>query len=237
VNSPPDHQLTDFGEIPDPLARSPVRDADAPGRVLRLPQLETAPERAVIRRRRLAALAASAAWFASHLLVYGVRGDLAELPAPYIAAQVLLPFLVAAASLAVALSSGRLGLGAKVGLVSGLAILGPTAFALIALGAPPPRIVTDEAASLLGMLVCFDITVAWAAVPLLALALALRGAFPAAARCRSALVGASAGLFSGAIMNLHCANVAPVHVLLGHGLPVVIAAVAGALLLVAIARA
>jgi hypothetical protein len=38
-------------------------------------------------------------------------------------------------------------------------------------------------------------------------------------------------------MNLHCSNIAPMHVLLGHGLPVAIAALVGALVLAALARA
>lgn len=237
MSDPPERDLTAFDDVPDPLARFPRREADAQHRALSLPRLEPAPERATVRRRRLIALAASAAWVLAHLLVYGVREDLAELSALYLSAQVLLPFVVGAISLFVAFASGRLGLGAKIGFVSALAILGPATFALIALGAPPPRVVSGEDGSLLGIFVCFDITVAWAAIPLLAAALTLRGAFPTASRWRSALVGAGAGLFAGATMNLHCSNVAPVHVLLGHGLPVVIAALVGALVLAALSRA
>jgi hypothetical protein len=237
MSDPPERELTSFDDVPDPLARSSHPEADARRSVLRLPRLEAAPERATVRRRRLVALAASAAWIGAHLFIYGVREDLAELPALYLSAQVLLPFVVGTISLFVAFASGRLGLGAKIGFVSALAILGPATFALIALGAPPPHLVPDEAGSLLGIFVCFDITVAWAAIPLLAAALTLRGAFPTASRWRSALVGAGAGLFAGATMNLHCSNIAPVHVLLGHGLPVAIAALVGALVLAALARA
>ena len=84
---------------------------------------------------------------------------------------------------------------------------------------------------------CFDITIAAVAVPLLCAAITLRGAFAAGARWRSALVGAGIGLFAGATMNLHCPNVAPGHMLLGHGLAVVVAAALGALALVLRARA
>lgn len=65
----------------------------------------------------------------------------------------------------------------------------------------------------------------------------LVGAFAAGARWRSALVGAGIGLFAGATMNLHCPNVAPAHLLLGHSLPVVVAALLGALVLALRARA
>ena len=59
----------------------------------------------------------------------------------------------------------------------------------------------------------------------------LPGAFATSVRWRSALVGAAIGLFAGATMNLHCPNVAPLHVLMGHGLPVVVATLLGALVL------
>jgi len=184
-----------------------------------------------VRNRRVAALAGSAAWLLTHLVVYGIRADFQGLPAPYVAAQILLPFLVATSSLLVALSYGKRGLGAKIGLVSGLSLLGPLAFCLVAFGAPIPRLTAPDESSVLGMLVCFDITVAWTAVPLLCAALTLPGAFAAGVGWRSALVGAAVGLFAGATMNLHCPNVAPVHVLIGHGLPVIVATLLGAFVL------
>jgi hypothetical protein len=169
------------------------------------------------------------------LAVYGIRTDLTGLPLTYVAAQIALPVLLATGSLVVALGSGKLGLGLKIGLVSTLAILGPVSFCVIALGAPIPRVA--EPGTLIDTVLCFDITVAWVAVPLLCAAITLRGAFAAGARWRSALVGAGIGLFAGATMNLHCPNVAPAHMLLGHGLAVVVAAVLGALALVLRARA
>jgi hypothetical protein len=224
VNNPSDHPLAEpFGDIPDPV---PV--AKAPPR---LPELGASPERAQVRRRRTAALVGSVAWLAMHLAVFGVRTDLPRLPLGYVVAQILLPFGVAVLTLVVALGSGRFGLGVRIGLVSSLALLGPASFALIAAGAPVPGEVPAGVASLLGILLCFDITFAWAAVPLLLAALTLRGAFAASTRWRSALVGAGAGLFAGATMNLHCPNTAPLHMLLGHGVPVVGATFAGALLL------
>lgn len=232
MSTPPDDDLlARLGDIPDPgdLARGPLPP-------LRVPSID-APARTVVQQRRVLALVASVAWLGAHLVVYGVRPDLRQLPALYVAAQIALPFLTALVSVFVGLASGKLGLGLRVGLVSVLTVLGPTAFALIALGAPVPSVVPDGAGSLIGMLVCFDITVAWAAVPLLFAALAYRGAFPAAARWRSALVGAGAGLFAGAVMNLHCPNLAPAHMLFGHGLPVILATLAGALLLARRARA
>jgi hypothetical protein len=219
-----------FGEIPDPLAPRGTPPVSRP------PVLDEAPQRTLTRQRRLLALTGSIAWLAAHLVVYGIRSDLGELSVPYLAAQIFLPFLVASGSLAVALGPGKLGLGLKITLIAALAVLGPITFCLIALGAPVPRAVSDGGA-LLPIFVCFDITVAWAAVPLLLAALSLRGAFAAGARWRSALVGAGVGLAAGATMNVHCPNVAPAHMLFGHGLPVLVATLLGAAFLTYRSRA
>jgi hypothetical protein len=230
VSSPTDPEFAALlSEIPDPAASA------GPAAPLELPRLPGAPTRQVVRGRRAAALIGGLAWLAVHLAVYGIRTDLAGLPFTYVAAHIVLPVLLATGSLVVALGSGKLGLGLKIGLVSTLAILGPASFCVIALGGPSPRV--PEPATLVDTLLCFDITVAWVAVPLLCAAITLRGAFAAGARSRSALVGAGIGLFAGATMNLHCPNVAPAHMLLGHGLAIVVAAVLGALVLVLRARA
>jgi len=227
VTSPPaPDPSTPFGEIPDPSF-----GASSSRSTLGLLELADSPTRSVVRKRRLAALTGSAIWLISHLAVYGIRSDFRQLTAPYVAAQIILPLLVAVISLFAALAHGRLGLGSRIGLICGLALLGPFAFCLLALATPAPDAADLQATSLLGIFVCFDITVAWTTVPLLAAALTLPGAFAAGAIFRSALVGAAVGLFSGATMNLHCPNGAPIHVLMGHGLPVVIATILGALVL------
>ena len=227
MSSPADPPLAEtFGDIPDPLS-----GANPPAPPMRLPELAPSPERGLVRKRRVAALIGSLAWVGAHLVVFGIRKDLAQLPFLYVAAQVLLPFSLAVLALVVALARGKLGLGVRLGLVSSLAVIGPASFVLIAGGTPVPTEVPAGVATLIGMLLCFDITFAWAAVPLVLGALTLRGAFAAATRWRSALVGAGAGLFAGATMNLHCPNLAPSHMLLGHGLPVVFATLGGAFLL------
>lgn len=219
--------VPDFTDVPDPLA---VRVADQPS-VRSVPLDATAPNRASTRRRRLAALALSSAWLAAHLLVFGVRSDFASLPGAYVFVQVGLPWLLALAALALALRAGRFGLGARIGAVAGLAGLGPLAFWAMAAGAPSPHSAAPGDASLLGVLVCLDITLAWIAVPLLAAALCLRCAFPAASSARSALVGAACGLLAGGVMNLHCPNVDRIHMSFGHGIPVLVAVLVGAIIM------
>jgi hypothetical protein len=216
-------QLAEIPELPPPNSPPASQVSQRP------PSLPVAPTRALLRRRRVTALVGSLAWLGVHLAVYGVRSDLHELPPPYVVAQIVLPVAVASGSLYVALDRGRFGLGRKVGLISALALLGPASYCALALMAPPPHV--PEFGSWVDTFLCFDLTAVWVAVPLVCATVALRNAFVAGARWRSALVGAAVGLFAGATMNLHCPNVAPVHMLLGHGLAVVIATMLGALAL------
>lgn len=223
-----------MNQIPDPA--SGAAPANEP-RDLRLPP-GSPPTRRSARGRRWAAVGASLAWLAAHLAVYGVRQDFGQLSPAYIAAQIVLPVAFGACCLVVALAPGKLGLGLGVGLVSTMALLGPLLFWVLALGMPVPY---ASAGSPLGFwvssMLCLDITLAWAAAPLLVVALATRRAFATQAVGRSALLGAALGLLSGAAINLHCPNVDPWHMLAGHGVPVAVAALVGGLLVVRWARA
>jgi hypothetical protein len=227
--------LSFLNEIPDPVP--PGANERRPDDRLRHPPGD-APTRSVSGRRRTAALCVSLAWLCTHLAIYGIRQDFAQLSAAYIAAQMVLPFVFAAACLIVALAPGKLGLGVGVGLVSVMALLGPASYWVFALGMPMPHASGPDALGFwLGSLLCLDITLAWAAAPLLLVALSLRRAFAAHAAGRSALVGAGLGLLSGAAINLHCPNVDPWHMLTGHGIAVALAVWVGALIVVRWTRA
>jgi len=219
--------LLDLDSIPDPLAES----TDEPLPSLRLAEPQ-APSRAAVGKRRMAALGMSVAWVLGHLWVYGIRTDWELLPPAYVLAQIVLPLSLAAASFGLALSPGRFGLGRSVRWLLMLATIGPLSFWLAALAMPLPRVAESDPSFWVSTFVCLDLTLAWLAVPLAAAAFSLRHAFPTAATWKSALVGGACGLFCGSVMNLHCANVDPAHVSVAHGLPVLIASVLGALLLV-----
>ena len=173
--------------------------------------------------------------------MYGIRSDFARLPAEYVALQIVLPALIGAASLLLAVAPGKLGLGLAVSVVAGFTVLGPLSFwlcaALLNAPHPAPDSLRQSGRFWLGALVCLDITLAWAAAPLLLAALTLRRAFPTGAGWRSGLVGAALGLLSGAAINLHCPNVNQGHMLLGHGIPIVVAALVGGLVVARWARA
>jgi hypothetical protein len=227
--------LSFLKQIPDPL---PAETGEAGGtEPVRAPQ-EASPTRGAIRRRRAAALALSLGWLGAHLAMYGIREDFAGLPAGYIAAQVALPIVFGACCLVVALAPGKLGLGLGVGLITAMALLGPASFWALALAMPVPHSpVPGGLGFWVGSLLCLDITLSFAAAPLLMVALSLRRAFSTGAARRSALVGGALGLLSGAAINLHCTNVDRLHILTGHGLPVLIAALLGAALVVRWTRA
>jgi hypothetical protein len=77
---------------------------------------------------------------------------------------------------------------------------------------------------------CLGITLAAAAFPLVALAVARRGSDPTHPRATGAALGAACGASAGVLVEMWCPVVSPSHVLIGHILPVLVLAVLGALL-------
>jgi hypothetical protein len=215
-----------FTDIPDPVGATAGESPSLPDLVRRL--ATDAPDREQTRRRRRAALVLSLGWLGSHLAVFGLRHDLRQLPPAYLASHVGVPLVLALASLYVATRPGRWGLGWPALWVGALALGGPLSFWVLGAITPAPRLSVHDAKPWLGALVCSDLMLVWMSVPLFAAAVALRGAFVTTAVWRSALVGASVGLASGVTINLHCANVEPFHLVLGHGVPIALASLLGA---------
>jgi hypothetical protein len=77
---------------------------------------------------------------------------------------------------------------------------------------------------------CMLVTSVLAAAPLALGVWAFRHSFVASTRWRGAALGTAAGALAAATMSLACANDGVVHVLLGHGVIMLVGAVAGALL-------
>ena len=220
-------QRPSFNDIPDPIGDT---RADLPGlQALARGLSPNVPDRAQTERRRRAALVLSLVWLLAHLAAVGVRHDLSALPLAYLASQVGAPLLLAAASLHVATRPARSGLGSRRFWVAALTLGGLLSLWGLALLAPPPYPPPHEPRPWLAALVCSELMLAWMSAPLFAAAVALRGAFAATPVWRSALVGASVGSLSGATLNLHCANVAPWHLVLAHGVPIALASSFGAL--------
>lgn len=227
--------LSALNDIPDPLAETATDPAPAASAEPR--PVSGSPTRSQTERRRKAAVALSLAWLFIHLCVLGVRTDFHLLPSAYVAAQVLLPSLFGASCLLIAVAPGKLGLGLGVGLLASLAIIAPASFWALAAGMPVPHRAVTPPSFWVSAFVCLDITLAWAAAPLVLAAFALRHAFATQAAWRSGLVGGGIGLLSGAAINLHCPNVDPAHLLAGHAVPVAVSALLGAFMVARWTRA
>ena len=221
--------MAEFHDIPDFLDGGvpPERGAD------RLPAKKTPPTRAQLRASRRRAAAVSVAWFAVQLAAFGVRPDFAELPGSYLAVMIAAPLAAGLLVLMASLHPGRFGLGLRTPLIVALSFLAPAAFIVAALVMPPP------AAGVHGLmpgLFCLNAILAWTLLPMVAAALVLRRAFASGAVYRSVMVGGGVGLVAGALFAVHCPITEHLHVALGHGGAVAVAALAGGLLLARVTR-
>jgi hypothetical protein len=174
-------------------------------------------------------------WLVAELGVAGIREDLRHVQPSYVLALGVAPAVAGLVCVVAAASPGRMGLGMRVGALAGLAVALPLGFMLSGYALAPPNAPAPEGALEHGVF-CFNMALALATVPLVAAGLALRGAFVAGARWRSALVGAGAGLVVAATSFLRCALSSASHVALGHGGAVVACALLGALVLAPVTR-
>jgi hypothetical protein len=229
--------LSFLSDIPDPAEMPSNQPSDMQGEPLPawLDRLPAAPTRADTTRKRRVALLLSASWVVLHVVVYGLRKDLHRLPIEYILVHVGWPLVLSLALLGVVFARGKTGLGLPTWIFATLAVLGPLSFALATLGVRAP-VGLKEDLSRASVGICFDITFVCAVLPLLAVAWSLRSAFATHSTLRAVLLGAAAGAFSGAMLNLHCENVDPVHMLLGHAGPTFVLAAIAAVVLSRILR-
>jgi hypothetical protein len=219
-----------FADIPDPAGIDAARAGAAPG--LRdaagvVPAMaapsEPSPTRGQAARRRTIALVIGGAGAVGLALTLGLRADLVT---PEVLAQIGLWSLAVPASLLIALrpraggfppgvSAVRIGLVSLLGLFIGLALM-PVDGAHVPLA---PRTVRF----------CLSFG-ALAGLPALAGAgIVLRRAFLNAPVLRGTLVGAVCGLAGSVSIHAHCPVVTSSHVLLAHGLPIVVFGALGAI--------
>lgn len=225
-----DPELPDFTRIPDPWRQSPPPAAfPAP------PPSLVGSTRSESARGRQTALLVAAGWLAAQLGVAGIRGDMGHVHLPYILVLGVAPAMAGLLCVVAAASPGRMGLGMRVGTLAGLAVVLPFGFMLSGYALSPPYPEAPGGAFKHGVF-CFNVALAWTAVPLVAAGLALRGSFVTRAGWRSALVGAGAGLFVAATSFLRCPLSGAWHVALSHGGAVVAAALLGAFVLARVTR-
>ena len=228
MNEPFD--LDELGSIPDPLAgRSLTASAAAtPG--------DAGPTRAAVARKRIVALGVVALWLSGAAFGLGLKPAFGADPIA-IAFDVLLPAVCGAAALYLALAPGRLGLGPRARLAMWVALVIPIGVA--ALSFVPELVRPWPAPSALwhGVRACATCVVVISTVPLLALAVALRRGSPNNAVPRAILVGVAVSLLSASSLAMHCTETAGIHIAMGHVLPVVLLAMASALLIRRAAKA
>ncbi len=212
-----DFDFARLAEIPDPLA--PARDRAAPPTAT-APK-EGSPTRADVKRRRLVAIGFGVTWMLGLLLVMGVASERFHAPAAIVSC--VLPGVLGCAALGLALSRGQSGLGPSV--KSAATLFGVAAILFVA-----TCFVTASAPGMLAKdsFVCGELILLLGAVPLLALAFAMRNSTPNRSITRSALLGASVGLVAAGVQAVHCPKDELMHVALGHGLPIVVLALVGA---------
>lgn len=222
-------QLADIGDPFAEDARAPIRPRDRsrtpPGR---------SPTRARMQAIRGIALAAALFYDAAWLLFHERRGDLTQ-QAPWgLALGIAIPLAAASAALAAATRRGPRGLGAPAARIAALALGAPVLFAAATLVAAPPE--TGDPLFWRHAAGCMAVTGLLTLGPLALGLWAFRRAFAAAAGWRAAAVGVAAGGLAAATMSLACPITTAAHVIVGHGLAMIVAGLAGALLAPAIAR-
>lgn len=210
----------DFRDIPDPLRAAAPRPPPEPPPA----PVEASPTRRESARRRVVTIGLCLVWIAAFVvLVLGLRQDLLR---PPVILQLSAWTLALPLGLFVALSPRSSGFP------PGVVALRSTLLGLLALFVglaifPVAGLEAPTTVATIG--VCLSFAMLLALPPLVGAALVLRRAFVNAPALRGALVGAVCGLAGSIGIHSHCPVVTVSHVLVAHGLPLVLFAGLGAL--------
>lgn len=225
-----DLDLERLADIPDPFAVPDAAHAPAP----KPGALGPSPTRAEVRRRRGIAAVGALVYQVAWLLVVEHRGDVGQLPPSTIAIGLLVPAVAAALALFAARVPGRRGLGVPASWVIALAAAAPLLFVLATLATSPP----DTESGFWDLAVrCIGVTALLTLGPLLLGVAAFRHAFVAGSRWRTAALGVACGAVAASTMSLACRHSGALHVVVGHGSMMLVAGLAGALLVSRVTRA
>jgi hypothetical protein len=211
-------------DIPDPFAeaaRAP-RPAAGPPRVTE----HASPTRAGLRTARGGALVFAFVYEALWLSLFPHHGEVGAASRAGLGIAMAIPAVACAVALAGAVRSGGLGLGAPVRRLAVLALASLTVFVVGTMLNSPADVVVAGYWSHTAR--CMGITCALAAVPLALGVWAFRRAFVVSSRWRGACLGAAAGALAASTMSLICAVDGMAHVVVGHGLVILVGAAAGA---------
>lgn len=206
----------DLFDIPDPFAQHARAEVGLPA-----PDVEALPA-APTRSRTWALRAGAAAGLivCEALLVSRMGLRPGGVDATVILVGVVLPILAATLTFAAAHSSASRKARIVVMLVACVLAFVLTTFLTRAPG--------DD--SVTGMSACIVATSMMAAGPTLLAVFAMRHAFVTGAAWRTAALGLASGVIGAAATRLYCANDAVPHVLVGHGVPILLATIVAVVL-------
>jgi hypothetical protein len=227
--------LKDLDGIGDPFAG----EAAGPARPMTAEALPApvrdSPTRSRVHAARWAALVAAVAIDALWTVIHEHRPDLEIAPALEIACGLLVPLSAAALALAAVVRSGPRGLGLPttklLPLLVAVCLLFVAGTQITAPSSPPDPLFWAHAGR------CIKATMGFTVVPLVLGLWAFRRSFAAAAAWRTAAIGMAAGALAATVMSVACSLTSAPHVLLGHGLMILVAGLVGALVAPFVARA
>jgi len=218
--APDPFSLENFGSIPDPARGVASRPTPSPS-----PPGAPSPTRAERRRRTLIAALFGVAWLIFLVWRLGLRANIGDAG---LLTSLGLWTLVSGGGLALALRPNARGLPPSLRVVQVL-LLALAAFyvaGVLARAATAPT-VPIHWTNVIGCLSCAHLL---AAGPFVVAALIFRRTFLSFPAWRGAIVGAACGLGGAIGIHAHCAVETASHVLVAHGLVIVIAAALGAAL-------
>jgi len=215
--SAPERDLLSFDDIPDPAAAVARRDAP-----VATPPTERSLTRAERRSRLVLGLVIALVWVVAFTLRSGLRTDLSLM----VVGELAIWVATGAGALAIALHPGARGLSLGVRVLAVVLWSVPAIFVASALAwsldASPFTLTWANARACLGLCTVLG------AGPLFLACVLFRRAFAVMAPWRLALLGAVCGLSGSIGCQAHCPIGAASHVLVAHGLPIVIGALIGA---------
>jgi hypothetical protein len=239
MNDDPD--FARLAAIGDPFAdeaSAPVRSADPPrladGGADGAKAQGASPTRARVRATRRVAFVAALLFEVAFVTFDPHRRPLEEASPLELIVGLAIPLTAAAVAFMAATQRGPRGLGLPARAVALGTLVAPALFVVATLAGAPdagsdPRFWRHAAG-------CASITAILALGPLALALWSFRRAFAAAATWRTAALGIAAGAFAAGAMSLACPITGALHVLLGHGAMMLVAALAGAWLAPVISR-